>query len=148
MLTLLFLKSWWRELTIAILAILLYFSWHTGNNSETEVKQLTELITQYRQKLTDTRTTTTVVTKRPDGTTETKTIVQEKKTQEKSKITDKRDVTKTVTKDRYRITVYKNLFEQDYKVGLGARLGDTPLSAEVLGSSKDKSVSVGLGFSW
>ncbi len=145
------LKSYWRELTIAILAILLYFSATSQPDQSEEITRLTQIITKYRQKDTDTQKEITTVTKQPDGTIITKTEKVTKKTKENSGSTDKKEVvtTKIVTnKDKYRVSLYRQVDRESYSAAVGARLGNLPLSAEILGSDNGRSWSLGLGFSW
>jgi len=124
--------KWWREYTIAgLLAVVVggYKLWPEAAPCDTQVQVVKE-----KEQL---KQTVTTVTKKPDGTVEEKTVQTEKDTKVSSQTADK--------KSRYSVGAYVNTADRgDYRVDVGARLGDLPAFGVVGYEFNDKTVYAGV----
>lgn len=154
------LRRFWREITIAILAIVSYFAL----SRKPEIKEVTKIeyvdrvvekiVTVEKEVVRDKKRRTTI--QKPDGTkvvteTEENTKVKESK-EETTKETEQKvtqSETKTETKHSYNLNLDVKMYpETEYSLSLKMRLGDLPLligPTVYVGETKHFQVGVGLG---
>lgn len=133
----------WRELTILVLAGVCYLLYTRPQapcpTSVAKETQKEEVVEEEQIK------TVTVVVTKPDGTKTEKTTKTENNTKVSEKQSDKIKVV-TESKTRYEVSVGAPVSKgyQDFRLGVGARIGDLPLFGTVDYRIKSKEVMVGL----
>lgn len=134
------LKQYWRELAIAILAIVSYFAL----SRKPEIKEIVKVeyvdrvvekvVTVEKVVVKDKKKRTTV--QKPDGTKIVTEVDQSTKTEEGIAVVEKEKeerkkveiITETHSKSRYNLGINAKLYpETEYSAGLYMRLGDLPL---------------------
>lgn len=134
------LKQYWRELAIAILAIVSYFALTRKSETKEIVKVeyvdrvVEKVVTVEKVVVKDKKKRTTV--QKPDGTKIVTEVDQSTKTEEGIAIVEKEKeerkkveiITETHSKSRYNLGINAKLYpETEYSAGLYMRLGDLPL---------------------
>ncbi len=159
-----FVKSYWKEVLIAVLAVMCYLTFSGKNRAEETSETLQHTVTQLTAELTKTKSeiiqknqTVTTVTKKADGTTITETKKTSTLTKENETTTVKEDVhvddskSTVVTKndmERYSVGVDYAVLARSYNLDLAARLGDLPFDAVIRSENNFHDVALGVRFKW
>lgn len=153
------LKRFWREITIAILAIVSYFALSRKPEIKEVVKTeyvdrvIEKIVTIEKEVVKDKKKRTTV--QKPDGTkivtetqelTNTKENILAEETKKEKKETHVE--IKTLTKHSYNLGISAKLYpETEYSAGLYMRLGELPiLIGPIVYVRQTEPVQVGVGF--
>lgn len=134
------LKRFWREITIAILAVISYFAL----TKQPEIKEVVKveyvdrivekIVTVEKVVFKDKKQRTTI--EKPDGTKITTEIDQTTKTEENNIVSEKEKeerkkveiITEKQSKSRYNLGISAKLYpDTEYSAGAYMRLGDLPI---------------------
>lgn len=157
-----FIVRWYKELLVLILSLVCYLQYQGKNRAENNVEVLKKEIVKIEQEsetrikqISERNREVVIVETRPDGTT----IKTVEKTKEKTKVSevitvdtnvesDTTTTTKATSLERYSAGVYYNPWANSYTVDVGARLGNLPLEAVIMGQDNFHNAAIGVRFRW